>query len=81
MSTTIRVSQRTRTLVQDLARDDGLTMQETVELAVEAYRRQRMLRETNAAYAAVRADAMASAELDEEIAAWDGTLDDGLVGL
>jgi hypothetical protein len=78
MTTTIRVSQHTRALVHDLAQTDGVTMQEMIERAIEAYRRQRLLRETNAAYAVVRADAAAEAGLERERAEWDVTLADGL---
>jgi hypothetical protein len=78
MTTTIRVSQRTRALISALARADGTTMQETVEQAMEAYRRQRLLRETNAAYAAVRANPADLADLERERGEWDKTLTDGL---
>ncbi len=78
MTTTIRVSHRTRALIHDLARLDGVTMQETVERAVETFRRQRLLRETNAAYAAVVADPAALADLERERAEWDATLADGM---
>jgi hypothetical protein len=81
MTTTIRVSEHTRALISALARADGTTMQETVAQAVETYRRQRLLRETNAAYAAVRADPAKQADLDREIGEWDDTLADGLAGL
>jgi hypothetical protein len=53
-------------------------MQEVVELAVEQYRRQRLLAATNAAYAALQADPAAMREVREERAAWDVTLGDGL---
>lgn len=78
MTTTIRVSQRTRALISALAHADGITMQQALEQAVEDYRRQRLLRETNAAYAAVRADPAGLADLEQERGEWDGTLADGL---
>ena len=65
-------------MIHALARSDGITMQDAVEQAVEAYRRQRMLRETNVAYAAVRGDAAAASDLERERAEWDGALGDGL---
>ena len=46
--------------------------------AEEAYRRRRMLEQTNAAYAALRADPQRWAEELEERAAWDATLADGM---
>jgi hypothetical protein len=81
MTTTIRVSDRTRALISALAQADGTTMQATVEQAVEAYRRQRLLREANAAYAVVRGDPARRADLEREIGEWDNTVADGLEGI
>ena len=80
-STTIRVSQQTRALIHALAKADGLSMQETVARAVEAYRRHRLLRETNAAYAALHADPAARVDWARDRDAWDETLADGLEDL
>ena len=80
-STTIRVSHQTRALIHALAQADGLSMQETGARAVEAYRRHRLLRETNVAYAALRADPAAQAEWERDGDAWDETLADGLEDL
>jgi hypothetical protein len=46
--------------------------------AVETLRRQRLLEQTNAAYARLRADPDAWQEIDAERQAWDATLADGL---
>ena len=54
-TTTIRVSLRTRDLLQELAQTSGSSMQAVLEQALEQYRRQQLLEETNAAYAALRA--------------------------
>jgi predicted transcriptional regulator len=77
-STTIRVSDKTHRVLQELASDIGAPMSDVVDQALELYRRQRMFAQANAAYAALRADPIASAEWDAEIAAWDATLADGL---
>jgi len=53
-------------------------MQEIVEQAVENYRRQQLLAAANIAYAALRADPDAWAEMEAERTAWDATLADGL---
>lgn len=53
-------------------------MQQVLDQALELYRRQRILEETNAAYAALRADPAAWAEVEAERRAWDATLADGL---
>ena len=43
MSTTIRISKKTRATLHALAREVGAPMAEVVERAIEAYRRQRVL--------------------------------------
>jgi predicted transcriptional regulator len=78
MSTTIRVSEKTRETVHDLARTIGVPMAEIVERAIEQYRRQQILDAANAQYAALRADPEAWAEIEAERALWDATLADGL---
>ena len=77
-STTIRVSEKTHRVLQELASDMDAPMSDVVDHALELYRRQRMFARANTAYAALRADPIASAEWDAEIAAWDATLADGL---
>ena len=72
-STTIRVSIRTRDLLQELAQTSGRSMQAVLEQALEQYRRQQLLEATNAAYAALRAAPEAWADLEHERQAWDWT--------
>jgi predicted transcriptional regulator len=78
MSTTIRVSEKTRDTVHDLARKVGIPMAELVERAIEQYRRQQILDAANVQYAALRADPEAWAEIEAERAIWEATLLDGL---
>lgn len=54
-------------------------MQEILDEAVELYRRQLFLQKTNAAFAALQANPDAWAD-EEERAAWDATLSDGMKG-
>jgi hypothetical protein len=77
-TTTIRVSLHTRDLLQELAQTSGSSMQAVLEQALEQYRRQQLLEETNAAYAALRATPEAWADLEQERLAWEQTLADGL---
>ena len=77
-TTTIRVSLRTRDLLQELAQTSGSSMQAVLEQALEQYRRQQLLEETNAAYAALRTAPKAWADLEQERRAWEQTLADGL---
>jgi predicted transcriptional regulator len=77
-TTTIRVSLRARDLLQELAHASGSSMQAVLEQALEQYRRQQLLEATNAAYAALRANPEAWANLEQERLGWDQTRADGL---
>lgn len=77
-TTTVRVSKRTRDLLQELARTSGVSMQHLLEEALEYYHREKILAATNAGYAALQEDEQAWAELEQERGEWDQTLSDGL---
>lgn len=77
-TTTIRVSAKTHRTLAQLAREAGTPMNELVDQAIELYRRQRIITEANAAYAALRADPEAWAEVEAERRVWEATLADGL---
>lgn len=79
-STTVRVSRQTHTVLGELAKESGLSIQEVLAQAVEAYRRQQWLAAANAEYAALRANPDAWAEEEAERRLWDATLMDGLEG-
>lgn len=53
-------------------------MQALLDKAVEAYRRRLFLTELNNAYAALREDPEAWAQVEKDRSAWDATLNDGL---
>lgn len=80
-TTTIRVSRRTRDILQALAEQYGSSMQAVLEEAVDLLEGQRLLEATNEAYAALRANPEAWQELQKERAEWEVTLSDGLDGL
>ena len=77
-STTIRVSARTHAVLRRLADDTGQPIQAVAEQAVDLYRRQRMLEQTNIAYAQLRSDTNAWTEEQQERDSFAGTLHDGL---
>ena len=77
-TTTIRVSTRTRDLLQELAQRSGGSMQLVLEQALEQYRRLQLLEAANDAYAELRTDESAWADLEHERSDWDSTLADGL---
>ncbi len=73
---TVRVTELTQRTLRDLAQEMDEPIQEVVSKAVEAYRRQRLLEQTNAAYAALRSDPEGWREELEERELWDNTLAD-----
>ena len=75
---TIRVSDKTHSVLRELSVEANASMNDVVEEAVELYRRQRVLAAANAAYAQLRADPAAWADVQAERAAFVGTLADGL---
>lgn len=77
-TTTIRISKPMRDLLQQLAQAMGVSMQTVLEQALESYRRQQLLEATNAAYGALRTNADAWNQLEEERLVWEQTLADGL---
>ncbi len=79
--TTMRIGEKTRAVVRELAHERGVAMHEIIDDAVELYRRQQILNATNKAYAALRADPDAWREYVAEFEEWDATLLDGLEGL
>lgn len=77
-TTTIRITEKTHRALHSLAREVGTPMAEVVDQALELFRRQLLLNQANAAYAALRADPDGWVEVQAERAAWDATLVDGL---
>ena len=74
---TARISPAARHALREIASRTGEPMQAIFDQAIEAYRRQRLLDEANAAYATLRkVPAAWRAELEER-AARDATLADG----
>ena len=75
-STTVRVTEETHRTLRELSTTTGEPMQDILAEAVTAYWRRRLLEETNAAYAALRADGQRWVEEAEEREAWEATLGD-----
>jgi predicted kinase len=74
----MRVRDDLRVLLQRLADEDGVNMQELLSRALEEYRRARLFERADAAYAALRSNQAAWQEERDERAAWDATLLDGM---
>jgi hypothetical protein len=77
-TTTIRVSSQTHRVLTLLAQSQQESITALIDAAVELYRRQQLLLTTNAAYATLRSDPAAWAEVQQEQASWDHTVGDGL---
>ncbi len=77
-SLTIRVSRSTHGLLRELADQTGDTMTDIVDRAVREYQRRQFWADYHAAYAALRADPSAWADLQGEVESWDSTSADGL---
>lgn len=75
---TIRIRPHTYGLLESLARERQVSVEDALDYVVDAFRRHRMLDDALAAYAAVAADPAANALWQAEIAVWDATLADGL---
>ena len=78
-TTTVRVAEETQQKLRVLAEQCGVSMQHVLADAVESYRRQRMIEDTNTRYEVLRQNSDAWAQVQSERAAWDVTLADGLM--
>ena len=76
--TTVRVRDHVHATLQALSSEMGESIQDVVEEAVEAFRRQRMLDQHNEAYAALKADPQRWQEELAERRGWDRANDDRL---
>lgn len=73
-----RISESTREVLRKLAVESGEPMQAILDKAVEMYRRQRFLEESNRAFAVLRANPEAWRAEQAEREAWDTTFADDL---
>lgn len=80
MATTVRITPHTHETLKALAERSGETMQAILDRLVAREQEALFWQQTNAAYAALRADEAAWQEELAERALWDTTLMDGLEG-
>ena len=78
MAKTVRIKEETQKTLRRLAEKSGESMQDTLDKAIEAYRRHQVLREANEAYQRLRKDTKAWKEELKERKEWERTLKDGL---
>jgi hypothetical protein len=74
----VRINERTRETLREIARSQEESMQSVLEKAIEEYRRKRFIEDLNASYAELRNDPEAWKAVEDERVLWDGTLADGL---
>lgn len=74
----MRIGERTFRVLSELAVERDESPGELLDRLIEAERRRVLLRRTNEAYAALRADPAAWVDYRAEVAAWDATVGDGL---
>jgi hypothetical protein len=79
-TTTVRLAETTRVTLRRLATQTGEPMSAILDKAVEAYRRQYVFAQANAAYGALRCDPEAWAEELGERRVWEAALADDLAG-
>jgi len=77
-SVTVRISEEERKIIKGLSKKLGVSMTEVLNRAVEKYRREVFLSETNRAYARLREKTVEWKEELEERRQWDNTLSDGM---
>ncbi|MCG2795683.1 MAG: ribbon-helix-helix domain-containing protein [Actinomycetia bacterium] len=70
-TTTVRVSNSTKSILEEIAQKTGRSQSRVISDAVEAERRRMILEAGNEAYARLRADEKASKEYDEEFEVWE----------
>jgi predicted transcriptional regulator len=75
---TVRISERTRERLREMARAQHDSMQSVLEKAVEEYRRKSFFEQLDAAYAKLQEDPEAWEAYQAELKVWEATLADGL---
>jgi hypothetical protein len=75
---TVPLSEKAHRILMELTQQTGQTATEILDKALDAYRRKLFFEQVNAAYAALRADPVAWAEVEEERRSMEGCLMDGL---
>ena len=77
-SLTVRITRSAHAALRSLAEEADESMTETLDKAIEAYRRASFLAGLNGDFAALRQNRAAWEEEQQERRAWDATLADGL---
>ena len=76
MSRMMRITDLTGQYLDQLSQETDLSKQDLIEKAIKLLVRQQFLDKTNKQYAALRKDAQAWKEIEQERKEWDSTLGD-----
>ena len=74
----VRVSESTHEVLRSLSSQEGKSMQDIIDKAIEDYRRKAFLKGLSNDYRLLRENPEAWQEHEEETVLWDNTLMDGL---
>lgn len=74
----VRVSENTHETLRSLSTQEGKSMQDIIDTAIEDYRRKAFLEGLSNDYRLLREDAEAWEDHEDETSLWDNTLTDGL---
>lgn len=77
-TTSIRIDGTVLIVLRELARQQHQSIQTVLATAIETYRRQRILEDANAAFAALRENPETWAEEKKERELWDRAITDGV---
>ncbi len=77
-SVNVRISEESHQVLRELSEQEGTSMQNLLDEAVEQLRRRKFLVQANAAFAALKADPKAWKEELEERKLWERTSSDGV---
>lgn len=78
MSSAVRISPESHERLRQIAENEGLSLTEALDRAIEAYRRDRMLSDVNQAYSALKRDPAKWSREEAERGEMEGSLSDGL---
>ena len=80
MTSTVRIPVAAKSALEDMAKQDKMSLQDVLAALVERERRRRILEATDASYAELRNSPEDWAEYQREVALWDTTTADGVEG-
>jgi hypothetical protein len=78
MSKLIRVSDESYSKLKSIVKTTGASQQDIIDAALKNWERDLILKQANEAYMMLRKNDKEWAEEQEELQAWDATLNDGL---